>query len=716
MISYSTTLSFDHSAFRPGIDEIIDDGCLSLGCDPIPNPAACVVGSQYRFTVLSDKVLRYEWAEDGCFEDRASTFAIWRNFPAPAFRLEDRGHEIELTTAEFSLKYNKKKFCTNGFHVKFSAKLPTAVWGAEWRFGQSSAYKNLGGTARTLDKVEGRCDMGLGLLSRRGYANIDDSTSMLFERSGFATPRRPGNRIDGYLFAYGSDYKGAMRSFYDISGHQPSVPRWCLGNWWGRYHAYSHVEYIGLMDRFREKDVPLSVAVIDMDWHWVNEPNVPHSGWTGYSWNTDLFPHPKAFTRALAERHLRITLNDHPHSGVHKHEDVYQELAEKLGHDKMSEQPISFDPTSPEFMQAYFDIVHRRLEEIGCDFWWIDWQQGTETQIPGLDPLWLLNHFQYLDTKQAKPDSRPIIFSRYAGPGSHRYPVGFSGDAVASWASLRFQPAFTATSSNIGFGWWSHDVGGHLAGERDDECTTRWIQYAVFSPILRLHSTNSRWMSKDPWLYRAEHTVAIQKALRFRHRLVPYIYSCHVSVEPDLPLVRPLYWEYPTRDVAYRYPNEYSFGHSLIVSPIVDPRDSRTNFARTKVWIPPHRHVDIFTGVVYSGDRELDMYRTLDSIPVLAPEGSIIPLDQLPTPANGCKNPDSYEVIVIVGRDGYFEIIEDSDDDDSSSTVTGAGRRSFVLSYDQGAGRLDLSSAGNRAWTFRFASTSIDPSSIQVND
>ena len=684
-------------------------------CDPVANPAATITGPKYRFTILNDKVLRYEWAEDGCFEDRASTFALWRNFPKPAFRVEDKGNEVELRTPELSLTYNKQELSPNGFAVRFTAKLTTAAYGAEWRYGQSSAYKNLGGTARTLDKVDGRCDMGLGILSRRGYANLDDTDSMLFDEDGFVTPRRPGKRVDGYIFAYGTDYKGAMESFYAISGHQPSLPRWCLGNWWSRYHAYDHAEYLALTDKFRQNDIPLSVAVVDMDWHWVKESFVPHTGWTGYSWNTNLFPSPKAFTQALAERELRMTLNDHPHSGVHQHENVYEDLAKRLGHDTANRDPILFDPTSRKFMQAYFDLVHRRLEDIGCDFWWIDWQQGTESRIPGFDPLWLLNHFQFLDTKQAKPHSLPIIFSRYAGPGSHRYPVGFSGDTIATWASLRFQPEFTATASNIGFGWWSHDIGGHLPGERDDECTTRWIQYAVFSPLLRLHSTNSRWMSKEPWLYRADYMVAMREALQFRHRLVPYIYSHSTLPMSTLPLVQPLYWEFPTLDVAYRFPNQYFFGPSLVVSPIVDPRDLRTNLAKSRVWIPPQRHVDVFTGVVYDGDRELNMYRTLHGIPVLAPEGSIIPLDRDAAPTNGCKNPDAYEVLVVVGQNGRFDIVEDTQDDRWQPKEVTAERRSLSVSYDQIAGQLSLSSSSGKAWTFRFVSTCIEPSSIKVH-
>ena len=94
-----------------------------------------------------------------------------------------------------------------------------------------------------------------------------------------------------------------------------------------------------------------------------------------------------------------------------------------------------------------------------------------------LDPLWLLNHYHYQDS--CKNAEGGLILSRYAGPGSHRYPVGFSGDTIISWNSLRFQPYFTATASNIGYSWWSHDIGGHMLGDYDEELQTRWLQFGI---------------------------------------------------------------------------------------------------------------------------------------------------------------------------------------------------------------------------------------------
>lgn len=453
-----------------------------------------------------------------------------------------------------------------------------------------------------------------------------------------------------------------------------------------------------------------------MDWHMVSNPQVTHSGWTGYSWERGLIPDPKAFGSQLHSRDLKITLNDHPADGVHAFEDLYEKFAEALGHDISDKVPILFNPTSQKFIKAYLEVLHRSLEDDGCDFWWIDWQQGQYTRIPGIDPLWILNHFHFLDN--ARDGKSPLIFSRYAGPGSHRYPVGFSGDTIVSWASLHFQPEFTASASNIGYGWWSHDIGGHFHGVRDDELTVRWVQLGVFSPIMRLHSTASTWMSKEPWLFRKEAETVMADFLRLRHRLIPYLYTMNVrAATRNEPLVQPMYWEHPTLGVAYDVPNQYTFGTELLVAAITTPRELKTGLARTKAWLPPgQRFVDIFDGTVYDGDREVIMYRPLHTYPALAHEGSIIPLDGAEVPLNGGRNPSSFKILVVPGKNGSFEIVEQAADDvQSKATGFPDVERRIPITFEQQHGILRAGptkvdkpdSLGlARAWTFHFVSFS----------
>jgi alpha-glucosidase (family GH31 glycosyl hydrolase) len=333
-------------------------------------------------------------------------------------------------------------------------------------------------------------------------------------------------------------------------------------------------------------------------------------------------------------------------------------VAKRLGVDAAAETPVPFDCGDPAFMRAYFEEVNHYLENEGVDFWWLDWQQGTVTKIPGLDPLWMLNHYYYLDgTRRGK---RPLIFSRYAGIGSHRYPAGFSGDTIVTWDSLAFQPYFTATASNAGYGWWSHDIGGHMRGIHDDEMMVRWVQFGVFSPINRLHSTSNNFNAKEPWRFGAQAEKIIGDFLRLRHRLVPYLYSMNrrASREGE-PLVQPMYYGEPYYDEAYEVPNEYYFGSELICCPVTKPLDKTAQAAPFRAWLPGGLWFDFFTGKSYAGRRFLDLWRGLDRFPLLIKAGGIVPLADMREFTNAVSNPASLEIVVGAGASGAFTLWED---------------------------------------------------------
>lgn len=675
-------------------------------------------GDKYRFTVLADGVLRYEWAPDGQFEDRPSAFAVHRQPQGVLYyQVRESDAWLEVITARFHMTYNKQEFTPYGFFAVVSG-----FTGHTWRYGEQG--QNLGGTCRTLDGADGRIAVDLGVVSRDGFASIDDSDTMLFTEDGFVAPRRAGTgRVDGYLFCYGRDYREAVKALYQISGSQPLLPRWTLGNWWSRYYEYTAESYLELIDMFKSIRVPLAVGVIDMDWHLVKDPVVAAAGvtgWTGYTWNKSLFPNPKAFIKALHDRKLKTSLNEHPAEGIANYEDMYAAMAKALNFDVSSKETILFDCTDPTFLRAYFDILIKHLEDDGVDFWWIDWQQGPYSRLPGLDPLWLLNHFHFLHNKrlqaERKPSEgdggRPIIFSRYAGPGSQRYPIGFSGDTIVSWDSLAFQPEFTATASNIGYGWWSHDIGGHMLGIRDDDLTSRWVQLGVLSPIMRLHSTKTRWVCKEPWKLPAGSGQGprdvITKFMRLRHRLIPYLHTMNArAAEEGYPLVQPMYWEYPDRDEAYKVPNQYYFGTEMIVAPITSPQNVATKTGKVKAWLPPGRYIDFFTGVVYDGDRFLWLNRTLDNAPVLLKQGAIVPLDANLVPGNGCDNPDGLEVVVVIGADGKFELLEEDEDRSNASTDKPVAWRRTPISFTQSTGTITIHPSGEgkapkaRDWSIR---------------
>ncbi len=533
-----------------------------------------------------------------------------------------------------------------------------------------------------------------------------------FEEDGWVGTRVEG-RHDLYVFAYGHDYHEALAAFYALSGPTPLLPRFALGNWWSRYFPYSTDSYTALIERFQAEGIPFSVSVIDMDWHVVDVDPSHGSGWTGYTWNRELFPEPEQLLAWLHGNGLRVTLNVHPADGVRSYEEPYAAMAAALGRDASTGEPISFDVTDREFLTAYFEVLHRGLEAGGVDFWWLDWQSGPYSRVPGIDPLWMLNHFHYLDS--AREGRRGLTFSRFAGPGSHRYPVGFSGDALITWASLEFQPYFTATASNIGYGWWSHDIGGHFYGVKDDELSTRWVQLGAFSPIMRLHSGANPFITKEPWSFAPEAGVVMTEFLRLRHRLLPYLHTMnHRAAREGTPLVLPMYYDWPEANEAYEVPNQYLFGSELLVAPITRPAERSTLMGSVTAWLPAGTWVDLFTGRVYDGDRRLHLHRDLTTIPVLAPAGAILPLDGRTVPGNGTANPEHLEVVVVVGADGAFDLVEDDDATTSEVTTT-------PLHFEQAAGRLTVGPAAGprdelpavRRWTVTFLAVA-EPLAISV--
>ena len=664
---------------------------LIVATTPKADEGNFVFWRDYRVTVLTDRLFRIEKNGMRKFRDEATQAVWYRNTAKQDFKIDaDDAHAVIETSACRLILYKERgQVCVEIDGTRRSL----------------DNYGNLLGTYRTLDCCDGdvhfrpwiegeqpyKIQLGKGVCSKTGVAVLDDSESLTLGADGQVKPEKAAGS-DEYVFVYGDDYRTALRALYMITGRTPLVPRFALGNWWSRYHVYTEDEYLRVLNRFEDKKVPISVATVDMDWHYAlsvdeemgvsesgkNIPEfvgncTPNLGWTGYTWNKHLFPDPKRFLDDLHDRGMKVTLNLHPADGFRFWEECYENMANAMGMDPFEKKQVRFDFSYDRFINAYFDLAHTPHEEMGVDFWWIDWQQPQiewhdnrsyleRMQNPihfHYDPLWALNHYHYYDN--AAKRTLPLILSRYAGVGSHRYPVGFSGDTTISWKTLAYLPYFTATATNIGYTWWSHDIGGHTSGEKSNELFLRHLQYGVFSPVNRLHCTCTDTMTKEPWAYGAVSGIA-EEFLRFRHKLVPYLYNAsYMNCVEGTALIEPLYYEWKDK-AAYNFKEEYRFGSELLVAPVTQ-KAYPDGYARVRVWIPQGKWTDIFTGDTYEageGGKECVLLRDLNSIPVLAKEGAILPLSL--DNQNAVKNPEKMEVWAYEGT-GAYTLYEDGLDE-----------------------------------------------------
>ncbi len=512
--------------------------------DPQATPGATVTEGNARFTLLTPRLIRMEWAEDGTFEDRATLTFVHRALPVPDFRVTREHGVLTITTSAATVTWTAgpSSFDSSTLRVRFS----TGGMQGEWSPGKVDRG-NLLGTARTLDGFDGewstkdstRINLEPGLLSTSGWTLVDDSDRPVFDKSDWpwVEPRTDRKHQDLYLFVYGRDYKSALGDFISVAGRIPIPPRFAFGYWYSRWRASSEMELRELVNTFESLDVPLDVLVVDMDWHITALPEFfdgdkrrkdqagEDCGWTGFTWNTSMFPDPAGFLAWTDRKGLQTSLNLHPASGIQPHESQYGDMARVTGIDPATKRYVPFAITDKHFAQKYFDLVLRPMEKQGIDFWWLDWQQWNTTAIKGVNPTFYLNYVHFTDMERQNR-KRPLIYHRWGGLGNHRYQIGFSGDTKISWASLDFQPYFTSTAANVGFGYWGNDIGGFFGSPNTSEQFTRWFQFGVFSPILKTHATGRDFsILRKLWEYPPETFLYLRELLHLRYALIPYLYT-----------------------------------------------------------------------------------------------------------------------------------------------------------------------------------------------
>ena len=740
--------------------------------NPIADSRAQVISGNARFTILTDRLIRMEWAEDRKFEDHATLAVVNRCLPVPEYKVSRIGDNLTIRTSSLVLVYQgSDRFDENNLSVSFKMKGKTV----EWNLGSDDSG-NLMGTARTLDgcqgadKINNNDPMEKGIISREGWAVVDESGRHIFEEDssdwGEWVYERPyKDAQDLYLFAYGHDYKSALRDFTKIAGKIPMPPKYVFGYWWSRFKAYSDEEFLELASEFRTRRLPIDIMVIDMDWHetWQRSARKYRKdefgqgiGWTGYSWNRDLFADPEGFLNELHSMKIKTSLNLHPASGISPREDSYSAFVEdylsrnseydgpegyvyKGGESLFGGKtakagyhaPVPFRMSQKSWANAYFQTVIHPLEKQGIDFWWLDWQQWKQSKyLDGLSNTFWLNYTFFNDKVRmnrglpASEAPRPMTYHRWGGLGSHRYQIGFSGDTHIMWSVLAYLPYFTATASNVGYGYWGHDLGGHMQRSNDPtdpELYTRWLQYGVFSPLFKTHCTSSDIIERRFWMF-PEHYEYMKQALELRYSLTPYIYdAARQAYDTGVSICRPMYYSCPEDDEAYLYKEQYMFGDNILAATICTPVDKETGLAERKVWLPDGGWYDMAHKKLLRGGRVHTVSYSIAENAWFVRAGSIVPMAK-----QGIQNlqDKSNELRLFVapgyGKSSYthYEDDEESQAYDSEYAITKIAKTSTSKSCSVTIFAREGKYKGidpNRNWTLLFGGLDKKPSSVEVS-
>ena len=611
------------------------------------NPENIIQGKYYRFTVLSERVIRMEYNKEGLFEDRPSALIWYRNMEPVPFTKKENKHILEIQTKYFHLRYVKEKPFYGG-RLNSMGNLRVELLNSDriWYY-KHPEVRNYGAPGVSLDDADKKVTLKKGLFSTDGFATIDDSEHFIMEESGTLTERGIPE-IDLYLFMYLKDFGFCLQDYFALTGKPALIPRYALGNWWGKDTTYHDETLTSFIEKFKEKKIPLSVMMLNDSWHLQEYNGKKYN--SGFTWNTTHFKNPKETVDFLHRNGIRLGLKVKPLQGILPYEENYEKLKEHLQPDKNG--IIPFQVMDPKILGSYFKLLIHPLDQLGVDFYFID------EKPKDLNTLWALDHYHFYDM-QRDYKRRPMVYTRNAMLAPHRYPVLYSGKTIVSWDTLKLIPFYNGSATNAGVSYWSHDIGGYYNGIEDNELYTRYVQLGVFSPILKLGSEDGKYYKREPWRWGYKTYAIVKDYMNLRHRLIPYLYTeAYKYHEYGIPLITPIYYKFPEMYDDVNYRNGYYFGSELFISPIITKKDYVMNRVIHKFFLPSGTWYDYVTGKKFPGGKKYISFFKDEDYPVFAKAGSIIVLGDHEN-INDTTPPKDMEIQIFPGRSNTYHLYED---------------------------------------------------------
>lgn len=440
-----------------------------------------------------------------------------------------------------------------------------------------------------------------------------------------------------YQVVTGKNWEKLIENYTDLTGKQPMLPRWALGNFSSRFGYRSQKETVETIQKFRDEKIPVDAVIIDL--YWFGKEIQGTLG--NFEFDKETFPQPQKMVDDLRKNNVETILITEPF--VLKTSKKWDEAVQKriLGkNDKGEAHTFDFyfgtggiidiyDPKGYSwFKDIYTDLLKMNVTGIWGDLGEPEAHPSTVVHANGTaDEVHNIYGHDWARLVQDAFHSfnsklRPFILMRAGYSGSQRYGiVPWTGDVGRSWGGLKSQPEISLQMGMQGIAFMGSDLGGFAGDHFDDELYVRWLQYGVFQPIYRPHAGDA--VPSEP-VFRNEKTKQLsKKAIELRYQMLPYNYQLiYENSDDGTPLMKPLFFEEPDNKELFAYADSYLWGNDFLVSPIVEAGKKEQN-----VYFPAKSNwYDFYTGEKHSGGNFKTVKTHEEYIPTFVRGGAIIPL------------------------------------------------------------------------------------------
>lgn len=549
------------------------------------------------------------------------------------------------------------------------------------------------------------------------------------DNSGMSFTSEVGEAVE-YYFMYGGSADGVIAEMRHLSGDVPMFPLWTYGFWQSKERYKSPAEVVGVVDRHRKLQVPLDGII--QDWQYWGSNYL----WNAMDFLAEEYANGKKMINDVHERNAHFMISIWASFGPQTQQ--FRELSEKgllmpfetwpqsgLSHiwPPVMKYPSGvkvYDAFSSEARNIYWKYL-KTLFDYGTDGWWMDStdpdffnprESDYDHQVTGGTWRSLRNAFPletvrgvYQAQRKESSAKRVFIMTRSAFAGQQHYGSNmWSGDVASSWDMLRKQVPAGLSYSLTGNPNFNTDIGGFFCGSYNtkgpgsapqnpqyQELYVRWMQYGLFCPIFRSHGADA---PREIWQFgeKGEPVYdAIERTIRLRYRLIPYLYSMAWQVTSNNEsYLRPLFSDFANDRRVWDTTDEFMFGRSILAAPIVEAQytaeavvkedamsgwdkkeahdsgnlakvDFKAQKTATKYLPCGAEWYDFWTGKRFKGGQKVTLQTQLDRVPMFVRAGSILPLGP-EMQYTGEKSWDNLEIRIYPGADGTFVLYEDEGD------------------------------------------------------